>query len=276
MRRLELMEEADLRRLVEATTVWQADERAQLLEFVALTPDEQSIADIVAILEHGTTPEEIRQALVLVAQFGPDELAGIDALRENIRDRLGERLARQRTLSGATRDAIGELVESIGGHIDEDGSITFPDDILFVTGEATPEPALRNFLANACLPWFEAMRDLGFEIQEIRIEGHASSDWADASPEVAYFNNLNLSQQRAAAVLRLCLENAGSGDTGHWARERATAVGYSSSRPILDASGEENLTRSRRVVFSVSASSDDILADIGTAVISLENQGRQE
>jgi len=265
-RRLEMMQEADLRRLVEATTVWRAEERAQLLEFVALAPDEQSIADIVAILEDGAKPADIRRALALASRLDPDDMAGLDALREDIRDRLGERLARQRALSVATRDAIGDLVEGLGGQIAENGVITFPDDILFTQGSSTPTPALHNFLAQACLPWFEAMRALGFDVQEVRIEGHASSDWIGVSPEVAYFNNLNLSQQRAAAVLRMCLENAGAGDTGRWARERATAVGYSSSRPILDASGQEDSNRSRRVVFSASATTEDIFTDIGSVV----------
>jgi hypothetical protein len=146
-----------------------------------------------------------------------------------------------------------------------------PVDDNFVAGliraqTPQPPPALRNFLAEACLPWFEAMRGLGFDVQEVRIEGHASSDWAGVSPEVAYFNNLNLSQQQAAAVLRHCLENVGAGETGRWARERATAVGYSSSRPVLDASGQENPGRSRRVVFSASVTTDDILTGIDTAV----------
>ncbi|WP_209427148.1 OmpA family protein [Pararhodobacter sp. SW119] len=265
-RRLEMMEEADLRRLVEATTVWRAEERAQLLEFVALAPDEQSIADIVAILEDGSTPADIRRALALAARLDPHDMAGLEALREDIRERLGQRIARQQILSDATRAAIGELVAGLGGQIDDRGVITFPDDILFTQGSATPTPALRNFLAQACLPWFEAMQELGFEVREVRIEGHASSDWIGVSPEVAYFNNLNLSQQRAAAVLRLCLENIGATDTGRWARERATAVGYSSSRPIMDASGQEDSNRSRRVVFSASAATEDIFVDIGSAV----------
>lgn len=265
-RRLEMMQEADLRRLIEATTVWGAEERAQLLEFVALDPDEQSIADIVAILMDGTTPDDIRRALALAAQLYPDEVAGLDALREDIRERLGERFERQRALSGAVRGAIGDLVEGLGGHIDEAGVITFPDDILFRQGSATPTPALRTFLAQACQPWFEALRGLEFDVQEVRIEGHASRDWTGVSPELAYFNNLNLSQQRAAAVLRTCLENVGPGETGRWARERATAVGHSSSRPILDVSGQEDAGRSRRVVFSAGVTTDDILTSIDTAV----------
>jgi flagellar motor protein MotB len=265
-RRLEMMQEADLRRLVEATTVWRAEERAQLLEFVSLAPDEQSIADIVAILEDGATHEDIRRALALAARLDPDDMAGLDALREDIRERLGERLARQHALSGATRAAIGELVEGLGGQIDEHGVITFPDDILFAPGSATPTPALRNFLAQACPPWFEAMQRLEFDVREVRIEGHASSDWIGVSPDVAYFNNLNLSQQRAATVLRLCLENLGSGEAGRWARQRATAVGHSSSRPILDAAGQEDSHRSRRVVFSASATTDDIFTGIGSAI----------
>jgi hypothetical protein len=92
----------------EATTVWRAEERARLLDFVALNPDEQSIADIVAILEDGATPHEIRRAVALIASLNPDDMAGADALREDIRERM--ELARQRRVAQATRSAIGEMV----------------------------------------------------------------------------------------------------------------------------------------------------------------------
>lgn len=262
IRRLELLEEADLRMLVDATTVWSAEQRARLLDFVALAPDEQSIADIVAILEDGATPEEIRLALALVAALEPDDGAELDQLRENIRARLGERLRRQQLLAATTRTAIGPLVEGLGGRIDETGVITLPDEILFARNSADPTQALGTFLAEACPPWFAALRELPFEVDEVRIEGHASSDWGLAHEETAYFNNLDLSQRRAGNVLRDCLRHAGGGETGRWARERATAVGHSSSRLIRNPDGTEDPERSRRVVFSASVLTDDIFEEI--------------
>jgi hypothetical protein len=138
----------------EATTVWRAEERARLLDFVALNPDEQSIADIVAILEDGATPHEIRRAVALIASLNPEDMAGADALREDIRERM--ELARQRRVAQATRSAIGELVGNLGGDIDENAMVTLPDTVVFAQREAELTPALRAFLARACRPWFEA------------------------------------------------------------------------------------------------------------------------
>ena len=44
-------------------------------------------------------------------------------------------------------------------------------------------------------------------IEEIRIEGHTSSEWSGESEEMeAYFNNMRLSQNRTRSVLKYCLE----------------------------------------------------------------------
>jgi len=267
MRRLDLLEQADLRRLVDAATVWRAEERARLLDFVALNPDEQSIADIVAIIEDGATPDDIRRALALAASLDPEDLAGLDSLRDSIRERLRERLARQRLVAETTRIAIGDTVTSMGGDIDESGTITLPDAVLFVQGQAVPTETLQAFLRQACRPWFEALRGLPFNVDEVRIEGHASSEgWRGSTEDDAYFFNLNLSQRRAATVLELCLRSTGGDEVGRWARERATAVGHSSSRLIRNEDGTEDRERSRRVVFSAAVTTDDIFAGIDETV----------
>lgn len=267
MRRLELLEQADLRRLVDAATVWRAEERARLLDFVALNPDEQSIADILAIIEDGATPDDIRRALALAASLDPEDLAGLDSLRDSIRERLRERLARQRLVAETTRIAIGDTVMSMGGDIDESGTITLPDAVLFVQGQAVPTETLQAFLRQACRPWFEALRGLPFNVDEVRIEGHASSEGRRGSTEDdAYFFNLDLSQRRAATVLELCLRSTGGDEVGRWARERATAVGHSSSRLIRNEDGTEDRERSRRVVFSAAVTTDDIFAGIDETV----------
>jgi endonuclease YncB( thermonuclease family) len=80
------------------------------------------------------------------------------------------------------------------------------------------------------------------------------------SPEMAYLANLALSQARAHAVLSTCLELV-PGPEGTWARERATAIGYSSSHPVL-VDGQEDKAKSRRVVFRVDFSLDEVIAGI--------------
>lgn len=88
-------------------------------------------------------------------------------------------------------------------------------------------------------------------IEEIRIEGHTSSEWNSmTSGEKAYHLNMQLSQGRTQSVL-LYGTSLVSPSEVPWLRERLAAVGHSSSRPILDASGSEDPDRSRRVEFRV-------------------------
>ncbi|QGU33736.1 OmpA family protein [Thermochromatium tepidum] len=124
-------------------------------------------------------------------------------------------------------------------------------DILFDRNSARIKPEFEAIL-NDFLPRYvaqlEPFRDV---IREIRIEGHTSSEWKAGTPPLeAYFLNMELSQQRTQAVLRFAygIDLIKGKD---WFRERVAAVGLSSSRPVLDASGHEDTAASRRVEFSV-------------------------
>lgn len=88
-------------------------------------------------------------------------------------------------------------------------------------------------------------------IEEIRIEGHTSTEWTfSATPEEAYFFNMELSQDRTRTVLQHCLSLATSKNY-EWLNEKISAVGFSSSHPITDSFGNEDKERSRRVEFRV-------------------------
>ena len=62
------------------------------------------------------------------------------------------------------------------------------------------------------------------------------------------------------------------GPEGAWARERATAVGYSSSHPVLTG-GQEDKAKSRRVVFRVDYGLKDVIDDIEKDVEAAEPPG---
>lgn len=66
----------------------------------------------------------------------------------------------------------------------------------------------------------------------------------------AFVRNLDLSQRRAAAVFGRCLALGGNDEVTDWARTAMAAVGYSSSRAIME-NGIENRSASRRVVFAL-------------------------
>jgi outer membrane protein OmpA-like peptidoglycan-associated protein len=135
-------------------------------------------------------------------------------------------------------------------------------EVLFQRGETALQERFRKILADFFPRYLSRLN--GFTncepkpdgrprgcIEEVRIEGHTSSEWTwSTTPEEAYFNNMALSQGRTRSVLQYCQSLPESKGYG-WLRERIAAVGFSSSRPIRDANGSEDKDRSRRVEFRV-------------------------
>ncbi|MBT2312013.1 OmpA family protein [Pseudomonas fluorescens] len=94
-------------------------------------------------------------------------------------------------------------------------------------------------------------------IDEIRIEGHTSSDWGTRHGDEAYFPNMALSQDRTRSVLQYVLSKLTSGADREWVRSSFAAVGYSSSRRLVDTGNStEDAARSRRVNFRVITNSE--------------------
>ena len=80
--------------------------------------------------------------------------------------------------------------------------ITFPELVVFSRNSAEVSPALRSFLELACEPWLKVLKDSSVLIEEVRIEGHASSEWGrSSSVDAAYLGGLGLSQQCSKSVL---------------------------------------------------------------------------
>ena len=97
-------------------------------------------------------------------------------------------------------------------------------------------------------------------IEEVRIEGHTSSEWEESSdPLQAYLGNMVLSQGRTFEVLSYVAGLSGVWDP--WLKERLTANGLSSSRLVLN-NGIEDRTASRRVEFRVRTDAEEQIARI--------------
>lgn len=109
--------------------------------------------------------------------------------------------------------------------------------------------------------YIRTLAGFGSIIKEIRIEGHTSSEWLDASNEEAYFNNMILSQKRTISVLEQALNSIlKSGTTEQdrdWAFKRVSASGMSSRNLIFLQDGEEDAKKSRRVEFRYLLSEDN-------------------
>ena len=125
-------------------------------------------------------------------------------------------------------------------------------EVLFSTGELALKARFREILDDFFPRYLNVLREHRTVINEVRIEGHTSSVWnAQTPPDEAYFKNMWLSQGRTRSVLNYVYANSEIADDRDWVKRYVAAVGFSSSRPVTWANGEEDEARSRRVTFRV-------------------------
>lgn len=136
-------------------------------------------------------------------------------------------------------------------------------EVLFHIGEAELRSQFKTILDDFFPRYINQLAAYYTDIEEIRIEGHTSSEWRtkDVSVEQAYFLNMALSQDRTRAVLEYCLMLPQVEANRPWIKANLTANGLSSSKPI-SVDGQENAEKSRRVEFRVKTNSEKQIVKI--------------
>lgn len=130
-------------------------------------------------------------------------------------------------------------------------------DVLFQPGSADLSRQFQEILKDFFPRYVGILSRYRSDIDEIRIEGHTSSDWGDLQGEHAYFPNMALSQDRTRSTLQYVVSLLDAEIDREWALSSFAAVGYSSSRPIVDEeTRSEDPLRSRRVNFRVITNSE--------------------
>ncbi len=125
-------------------------------------------------------------------------------------------------------------------------------DVLFDVGKISLKTAFRKILDSFFPRYLNVLSSFRDAIDEVRIEGHTSSQWnTETALDVAYFNNMELSQGRTRSVLNYVYYLPSVTNERPWIKKNVAAVGFSSSRIILDTHGKEDQERSRRVSFRV-------------------------
>jgi outer membrane protein OmpA-like peptidoglycan-associated protein len=148
----------------------------------------------------------------------------------------------------------------------QDLTIRFSEpEVLFAPGSSELKPEFQAILQDFFPRYVHILTSKKYRdsISEVRIEGHTSSVWNGvASPDDAYFLNMELSQARTRSTLAYVLSLPADRDQVTWLRKFVTANGLSSSRLIMDSKGEEDVARSRRVEFRVRTDAETRLAKI--------------
>lgn len=295
------IDEDELRRLLDASSRLPEDIQRDLADLVENDLARDVLSQMRALeelVEAGNQIEDLLKSSEIAIQieesgFSVAELLSTAQLIENLRDsgqtlesvievartieelqlagetlgaissRIAQEELKEAELVRSLHAELGDIVAEVGGTINDSGAIILPDTILFSSGSAEITRRLDRFLANACDPWLRVLKESDVEVSEVKIEGHASSEWSVSSTEQqAYLRNLDLSQRRSQAVLKKCLDFVADSNVAEWARSHLIAVGYSSVRPIVDSSGQENRDASRRVVFSITPNRENLLNDI--------------
>lgn len=153
-------------------------------------------------------------------------------------------------------------------------SIRFENpDILFKVGSAELNDHFKSILDSFFPRFIQILTDPKYrnDIEEIRIEGHTSSEWnGEPSSRQAYFNNMELSQDRTRKVLEYVLSQIKDEELFYWTKSRLTANGLSSSKLIYNNDQTENQERSRRVEFKIKTNAEKQIIKI------LEQSKQQE
>lgn len=106
--------------------------------------------------------------------------------------------------------------------------------MFFGLGSSELKPKFKEILNNFFPRYLKVLDQYKEHITEVRIEGHTSTDWTGAAnQDEAYFNNMELSQGRTRAVLQYVHSLKESSAHQKWVKSKFSAVGYSSSHPIL-------------------------------------------
>lgn len=179
------------------------------------------------------------------------------------RDRIKEiAMAYRDTQVSLYEDLEAEFADDLkswGAEIDRQTlEVRFLDpEMLFESGRSEMRRPFKEVMDDFLPRYFTVILKYRDKIEEVRIEGHTSSDWGrGVSVDTAYFNNMALAQSRTREVLQYAYRLADEGAEREWVRRSVAAVGYSSARPVMREDGSEDVNRSRRVAFRVITDSE--------------------
>lgn len=150
-----------------------------------------------------------------------------------------------------------EDLKQWNAEIDKDTlSVRFNEpDVFFKVGEAELNDNFKKILRDFFPRYIKLLADNKYKnnIEEIRIEGHTSSEWRkkqDSLTLESYFKNMKLSQDRTRSVLEYVMELNSLRKYRNFLIDKVTANGLSYSRRVI-INGKEDFEKSRRVEFRV-------------------------
>ncbi len=172
----------------------------------------------------------------------------------------------EKNLHENLKSEFGKDLEKWSASLEEDNTIRFyAPEVLFKPGSSEIRPEFERILDDFFPRYVEILTNENFKdnIQEIKVEGHTSSEWGGAkSFDSRYLANLNLSQERSFEVLKYCFSVTMDKEEKEWLKGLFRANGLSFAKPILNENGNEDKIKSRRVEFKAVVKSREKIQEI--------------
>lgn len=147
-----------------------------------------------------------------------------------------------------------------------DNTVTFNEpSILFESNSADLKTRFQAILNEFFPRYLKILSSIKYknDVQELRIEGHTSSDWeGTTSTNNRYLNNAKLSQERAFNVLQFCFCLKETEAEKEFLTKVLRANGLAFAKPKYNSNGKENYALSRRVEFRVITKTEEKIAKI--------------
>lgn len=221
--------------------------------------DLEAYKNKIVLLSNNMTEQD--EKLKLNDQKMLDLLKAVDNKQTKYDDLLVKLQAQKskiKSLTGIKLKVIAELKSSLGNKINidkENGSLRLASNILFDKGSSNLKEAAKSELKANFIGYVNTLimnKNIAKHLDKIIIEGHTDSDGS-------YLYNLNLSQQRAFAVMNYLLTLDYIKE--HNIKEKLVASG----RSYLDAinsNGVEDKDASRRIEVKFRLKNEDAMYEI--------------
>ena len=173
-----------------------------------------------------------------------------------------------KNLTGIKISVVRRLKKKLGNSIAIDpktGSLIFSSNILFTQGKAELKPSSKKQLSHILGKYIDVLLNdpkMRRYIDLIAIEGHTNSDGS-------YLYNLDLSQQRALAVMRFLYKQYPK--NSNLFKKYLSASGRSFAEPILGKNNKEDKDASRRIEIKFRIKSEDAVKELMNYLNKKEN-----
>ncbi|MDF1884311.1 OmpA family protein [Sulfurimonas sp. SAG-AH-194-C21] len=180
----------------------------------------------------------------------------VEAEKQEVIDIAIEYRDTKANINEALYEEFENDLENWNATITQDNSMVFSSEqVLFEVSESKINPAFKAILKEFFSRYIKILTQEKYkdEILELRVEGHTSDTWENAtSKEEIYLKNMQLSQERAYEVLSYCysLDEDVIKSNRPWLEKYFRANGMAFSKL-------KELEKSRRVEFTIVMKSED-------------------